>query len=134
VRLIAQPCRMAAARLAEGRVLELSRRPPEIWLLGARVSQEVKCFSEGQRRISVPISAMSCNAACGPMLSIWLKSAPPVSRWSRPRTSKAGGCLETRWLRASGSGAVGGGCRSASVESNASISPSHSAVCLSRNS
>ncbi|HUY27720.1 MAG TPA: hypothetical protein VMV27_09905 [Candidatus Binataceae bacterium] len=79
-RLIAQRRRIAAARLAESGVLELSRRPPEILLLGASVCQEVKWSSLGQRRISVPISASSCSAACGPMASIWLKSAPPVTR------------------------------------------------------
>ncbi len=47
--------RMAAARFADGCVRELSRRPPEILFLGARVSQDVKCFSVGQRLISVPI-------------------------------------------------------------------------------
>ena len=39
-----------AARLADGGVRELSRRPPEILLRGARVSQEVKCLSVGHRR------------------------------------------------------------------------------------
>ena len=52
----------AAARLAEGWVLELSKRLPEILLLGASVSQPVKCFSVRQRLMSVPISAISCNA------------------------------------------------------------------------
>src|SRR5215467_4097340 len=80
VRLIAQRRKIAAARLAEGGVRELSRRPPEILLLGASASQEVKCLALGQRAMSVPISAISCNAACGPMLWIWLRSTPPVSR------------------------------------------------------
>ena len=31
---------------------ELRSFPPEIWFLGARVSHETKCFSEGQRRMS----------------------------------------------------------------------------------
>ena len=44
MRLIARRRKMAAARLAEGGVRELSRRPPEILLLGARASQEAKCF------------------------------------------------------------------------------------------
>src|ERR1700693_2196963 len=101
VRLIAQRRSMTAARLAEGGVLELRRRPPEILLLGANASQEVKCFSVGQGRMYVPISAMICSAACGPMLSIWLKSAPPVSRWRGLRISKAGACLGVRLLRAS---------------------------------
>jgi hypothetical protein len=63
VRLMAQRRKMAAARLAEGGVRQLSRRPPEILLFGAKVSQEAKCFSVGQRRMSVPISAMSGSAA-----------------------------------------------------------------------
>ena len=90
VRLIAQRRRTAAARLAEGGVLELSSRPPEILLLGAKVSQEVKCWAVRQRLMSVPISATSCSAACGPMASIWLKSAPPVSRCNGVRMSKWG--------------------------------------------
>jgi len=77
---LAQRRRMAATRLAEGGVRELSRRPPEILLLGVSEVQEAKWYSLGQRRMSVPISAMMCSAACGPMESIWLKSAPPVSR------------------------------------------------------
>jgi hypothetical protein len=36
--------------------------PPVILLLGARVSQAVKCFSLGQRLMSVPIAAISCSA------------------------------------------------------------------------
>src|SRR5580692_9532235 len=40
--------------------------------------------------MSVPISATSCSAACGPMASIWLKSAPPVSRCNGVRMSKWG--------------------------------------------
>ena len=47
---------MAAARFAEGCVRLLRRRPPEILFCGARVSHEVKCFSVGQRVMSVPIS------------------------------------------------------------------------------
>ena len=39
----------AAARLAEGWVFELSRRPPEIRFWGARVSHAVKWCSVGQR-------------------------------------------------------------------------------------
>ena len=54
--------RMPAARFAEGCVFELRSRPPEILLLGARVSQEVKCFSVGHRFISVPISASKRSA------------------------------------------------------------------------
>ena len=32
--------------------------------MGASASHEVKCFSVGQRRMSVPISATICRAAC----------------------------------------------------------------------
>jgi len=39
---------MAAARLADGCVRLLRRRPPEIVLWGASVSQDVKCFSVGE--------------------------------------------------------------------------------------
>ena len=53
---------MAAARFANGMVLELMSRPPVILFLGASVSQDVKCFSLGQRVMSVPISAMSRKA------------------------------------------------------------------------
>ena len=38
---------MTAARLAEGGVLELSRRPPEILLFGANASQEVEVLLAG---------------------------------------------------------------------------------------
>src|SRR5438309_1317667 len=62
---MAQRRRTAAARLAEGGVLELRSRPPETLLCGARVSQEVKCCSLRQRLMSVPISPMSCSAVEG---------------------------------------------------------------------
>src|SRR6059058_6048202 len=55
-RFMAAMRKIAAARLAEGCVFELRSRPPEILLWGARVSQDVKCFSVGQRLMSVPIS------------------------------------------------------------------------------
>ena len=90
---IAQRRKIAATRLAEGGVWELSRRPPETLLLGANVSQEVKCFAVGQRLMSVPISATICSAACGPMQSIWLRSAPPVSRCSGAANIEGGGML-----------------------------------------
>src|SRR5271166_1597914 len=73
--------------------------------------------NRGIMSMSVPISAMSCSAACGPMASIWLKSAPPVSRCSGLRISKAGACLETVLRRGAGSGVEGGGCCSASLAS-----------------
>src|ERR1700682_5957571 len=55
-RFMAASRRMAATRLADGWVRLLRRRPPDTLLWGARVSQDVKCFSVGQRVISVPIS------------------------------------------------------------------------------
>src|SRR5215469_8091669 len=88
--LIAQRRKMVATRLADGGVRELSKRPPEILLLGASEVQEAKWYSLGQRRMSVPISAMICSAACGPMESIWLKSAPPVCRCRGLRISNWG--------------------------------------------
>ena len=51
-RVIAATRRIAAARLAEGGVLELSNRPPEMRFWGARVSHEVKWRSVGQRLMS----------------------------------------------------------------------------------
>ena len=101
---------MVATRLAEGGVRELSKRPPEILLLGASVVQDAKWYSLGQRLVSVPISAMSCSAVWGPMESIWLRSAPPVSRCSVLRISNAGRCLENRARRAVGSDVGGGAC------------------------
>ena len=61
-RLITVIRKMAAARLADGCVRELRRRPPEILFFGASVSQDVKCFADGQRVMSVPISEMSLSA------------------------------------------------------------------------
>ena len=58
--------RIAAARFADGWVRELSSRPPVMLFLGARVSHEVKCFSVGQRVMSVPISAISLSAVWAP--------------------------------------------------------------------
>ena len=71
--------KITAARLADGSVRELSRRPPETLFLGASVSHEVKCFSVAQRRMSVPISAISFSAVYGAMPSICVRSTPPVS-------------------------------------------------------
>ena len=48
--------KMVAARLADGCVRLLSRRPPETRFWGASVSHEVKCFTVGHRVMSVPIS------------------------------------------------------------------------------
>ena len=51
--------RSTAARLADRRVLELSTRPPEILLPGARLSHDVKCLAVGHLLMSSPHSAMS---------------------------------------------------------------------------
>jgi hypothetical protein len=62
--------RTTAARLAEGLVRELSSRPPETLLSGAKVSHEVKWRSVRQRDMSVPISEISRRALYGPSPSI----------------------------------------------------------------
>ena len=49
------------ARLPQRRVRGESTFPPEILLLGAKHSQEVKCFALGQAERSSPHSAMSFN-------------------------------------------------------------------------
>jgi len=49
----------AAARFADRRVLELSKRPPEILLPGAKLNQDVKCLAEGHLLMSSPHSATS---------------------------------------------------------------------------
>ena len=60
--------------------------------MGARVSQDVKCFTLGHRVMSVPISAMSRRAVYGPMESICVRSAPE-RRWRGLRISKRGSFL-----------------------------------------
>jgi len=70
--------KVAAARFVDGRVRELITRPPVILLWGARVNHEVKCFSVGQRVMSVPISEIRMRARCGPIPSSWVRSMPPV--------------------------------------------------------
>jgi hypothetical protein len=64
-------------------------------LCGASVSHDVKCFSVGQRVMSVPISASSRRALYGPMPSICDRSAP-VSWCSGVRRSKRGSFFLTR--------------------------------------
>ena len=126
---------MTAARLAEGGVRELSRRPPEILLLGASVSQEVKCFSVGQRRMSVPISATICSAACGPM-AVDLAQVGAAGESMQRGADVEGGrmLLECLLRRGADSGAEGGGCCAASLASNSSMAVSHSAICWRWNS
>lgn len=67
---------MAAARFADGWVRLLRSRPPEILLFGASASHDVKCFSVGQRVMSVPISERSRSALYGPIPSICDRSGP----------------------------------------------------------
>ena len=55
-----------AARLEERLVLELSKRPPEILLPGARLNHEVKCLAEAHLRISSPHSATKRSTVYGP--------------------------------------------------------------------
>ena len=78
-RVIAAMRRIAAARLADGWVRELISRPPVILLRGASVSQDVKCWSVGQRLMSVPISETSLRAVSAAIPSICVRSTPPVS-------------------------------------------------------
>ena len=54
--------KIRAARVAEGWVREARSLPPEILALGESVSQEVKCFSLGQRVMSRPTSERSLGA------------------------------------------------------------------------
>src|SRR4030095_4730706 len=57
----------AAARLAERLVRPLSVLPPETFVPGARVSQEAKCLSLGQRLMSRPVPATTLRAVDGSM-------------------------------------------------------------------
>ncbi len=57
--------RSAADRLPERRVRDESTLPPEILLLGARQSQEVKCSALGQAERSSPHSAINLSARYG---------------------------------------------------------------------
>src|ERR687888_2745552 len=59
---IADNRKIAAARCAERRVLVFSILPPDILLPGAKVSQDVKCFSVGHRLMSMPHSPTSFKA------------------------------------------------------------------------
>ena len=65
----------AAARLADGWVLELRRRPPETRFCGASVSQAVKWCSVGHRVGSVPISAINLRALLWGRLPCWAASS-----------------------------------------------------------
>src|SRR3569833_3693665 len=68
----------AAARLFERRVLLESTLPPEILLLGARHSHEVKCLALGQAVRLVPPSATSLSARYGPRPWIRVRSTTRI--------------------------------------------------------
>jgi len=80
----------AAALLADGRVHELSSRPPEILLSGASVSHEAKWPSLGQRDMSVPISEINRRAV---PVTVVVSRADPEERstgvWALWRTPGA---------------------------------------------
>ena len=80
--------RSAEARLPQRRVRDERILPPEILLLGAKPSQEVKCFALGQAERSSPHSAISFSERYGPRPSIWVMSFPSSAK-SAARTSKA---------------------------------------------
>src|SRR3970040_2927237 len=69
-----------AARLAQSLVREERTLPPEILEPGHRPSQEAKCFSEGQRDISRPISEMRVRAMEVSMPSIRVGSTPEMRK------------------------------------------------------
>src|SRR3954464_1609151 len=96
----------AAARLLERRVRDDRTLPPEILLLGARLSHDVKCLAVGQAERAVPHSLTSLSANAAPIPWIWVRSTPR-SAWSATRASKAGafGCFVV-W-RAGGSLPIG---------------------------
>lgn len=68
----------AAARLELARVLplRLSARPPVLLTPGQRVSQEVKCFSVGQRLMSRPISEITVRTVLASRPSTAVRSMP----------------------------------------------------------
>jgi hypothetical protein len=61
--------RSAPARPPDRRVRDESIFPPEILLLGASPSQEVKCFALGQAERSSPHSAINLSARHGPVFA-----------------------------------------------------------------
>src|SRR5262249_46773049 len=77
------------ARLEPRRTRRLRIRPPEILCCGHKPNQLQKCFSDGQRLMSVPISLKSTNAVVSSIPSIAVKSTPHT-RYSRARPSKRG--------------------------------------------
>src|SRR4028119_389105 len=98
----------AAARLFERRVLAESTLPPEILLLGARHSHEVKCLALGQAERLVPHSPTSLSARYGPRPWIRVRSTPRI-RCKASRAGKASALAVCAWWRGAGSGAAGAG-------------------------
>src|ERR1019366_8056428 len=81
--------RSDAARLPDRLVLDDKTLPPDILLLGAKQSQEVKCFALGHAERSSPHSDTSLSARWGPMPWIRVRSFPS-KEWSALPTSKSG--------------------------------------------
>lgn len=69
----------AVTRIEKRRVRVLRTLPPEILFPGARVSQDVKCWTAGQRLVSVPHAATIRSAEKGLRPFICVRSTPPVS-------------------------------------------------------
>src|SRR3990170_2211812 len=78
-----------AARLAQSLVREERSFPSETFEPGQRPSQEAKCFSEGQRAISRPISEIRVSAMEVSMPSTRVRSVPEMQKRAE-RASKAG--------------------------------------------
>jgi len=66
----------AAARLDDRFVLDDKTLPPDILLPGARQSHDVKCFTLGHARRSVPHSPTSFSDRDGPIPWICIRSKP----------------------------------------------------------
>src|SRR4030066_14333 len=77
------------ARLAESLVRGERTLPPETFEPGQRPSQEAKCFSEGQRAMSRPISEMRVRAMEVSIPSTRVRSVPEMRKRAE-RASKAG--------------------------------------------
>jgi hypothetical protein len=80
------------ARLTTCRVPRLSTLPPLLRLSGHKPSQEAKCFSVFQRRMSTPTSETMVCAFCTSMPSIRVRSTHPRDAVQLPAKVK------TRWM------------------------------------
>jgi hypothetical protein len=80
------------ARLITCRVPRLSTLPPLLRLSGHKPSQEAKCFSVFQRRMSTPTSETMVCAFCTSMPSIRVRSTHPRDAVQLPAKVK------TRWM------------------------------------